>query len=70
MTARGKVKKLVTGVLGAVVLFFIFAPFEFFLTAVTSHPWRMGMGLAILLALFVWLLRAEYEDEPEESAQV
>jgi len=67
MTARGKVKKLVAGILGAAVFFIIFGPFEWLLTALTYHPWRTCMVIAILLALYIWWLRAEYEDEPEAS---
>ena len=66
-------KKLAAGILGAILLFFLVAPMkfiEFLLTVLTYHPWRTCMALVILLALFIWLLRAEYQDEPEESAQV
>jgi heme A synthase len=67
-------KKSMAGIIiGAVVVIFLLAPthsVEFLLGALTYHPRLTGLAMVILLALFIWVLRREYEDEPEKPVQL
>jgi hypothetical protein len=72
MISRGKLNKGAFGILVTVFVLFWFAPaefVEFLLKTLTYHPWRLCIGIAVVLGLYIWLAYTAYFNTEEPRSE-